>query len=158
MADKYPMTPQGYEKLREELKQLKSIERPKISAEIGAARELGDLSENAEYHAAKERQGFIEARIKELELKVGLAQVIDPTKLSGDRVVFGATVVLTDLKTDEEVTYKIVGDDEADLKASKISISSPIARALIGRSVGDEAQVRSPKGVHGYEISKVTFS
>ncbi len=154
---KYPMTPHSFEKLKEELKHLKTVERHKISAEIGRARELGDLKENAEYHAAKERQGFIEARIKDLEVKVGLAEVIDPSKLSGDRVVFGATVVLTDLQNNEEVKYQIVGDDEADLKANKISISSPIARALIGRVQGDEAKVKSPKGERGYEISKVTF-
>jgi transcription elongation factor GreA len=154
---KYPMTPGSYEKLKEELKHLKTVERPKISQEIGTARELGDLKENAEYHAAKERQGMIEARIKDLEIKVGLAEVIDPSKLSGDRIVFGATVVLTDLQNDEEVRYQIVGDDEADLKANKISISSPIARALIGRVEGDEAHVHSPKGVREYEISKVSF-
>ncbi len=157
MPEKVPMTPQGFERMKEELKQLKNVERPKISAEIGAARELGDLSENAEYHAAKERQGFIEARIKELEAKVSLAEVIDPKKLSGDRVVFGATVTLTDLESDEEMTYQIVGDDEADLKQHKISISSPIARALIGKVPGDEAQVRSPKGTRLYEVSKVAF-
>jgi len=154
---KYPMTPQSFEKLKEELKTLKSVARPKISAEIGAARELGDLSENAEYHAAKERQGFIEGRIKDLEIKISNAEVIDPSKLSGSRVVFGATVALTDLENNEEVVYQIVGDDEADLKTRKISISSPIARALIGREEGDEAQVHSPKGIRRYEISKVTF-
>src|SRR5678815_2970290 len=109
MAEKYPMTPACYEKLKEELKQLRNVERPKISKEIGAARELGDLSENAEYHAAKERQGMIEARIKELEIKVGMAEVIDPSKLSGSRVAFGATVKLSNAQTDEEVTYRIIG-------------------------------------------------
>lgn len=157
MSEKYPMTPGCFDRLKDELLHLKKVERPKISLEIGTARELGDLKENAEYHAAKERQGMIEARIKDLEIKVGLAEVIDPTKLSGDRVVFGATVVLTDLQNDEEVRYQIVGDDEADLKAHKISISSPIARALIGRVQGDEAHVQSPKGVRDYEISKVSF-
>src|SRR5688572_4054829 len=157
MADKYPMTPQGFERMKEELKQLKNVERPKISAEIGAARELGDLSENAEYHAAKERQGFIEGRIKDLEIKVGLAEVIDPKKLSGDRVVFGATVTLTDLDDDKETTYQIVGDDEADLKQGKISISSPIARQLIGKVQGDEVEIRSPKGAKTFEVSKVQF-
>src|SRR3954471_19661682 len=124
MPERFPITPKGAQKLKEELTRLKE-ERPKISREIGVAREHGDLSENAEYHAAKERQGMIEARIKDLEAKTSLAEVIDPKKLSGDRVVFGATVSLTDLDTDDEVTYQIVGDDEADLKASKISISSP---------------------------------
>jgi transcription elongation factor GreA len=157
MADKYPMTPQGFERMKEELKQLKNVERPKISAEIGRAIELGDLSENAEYHAAKERQGFIEGRIKDLEIKVGLAEVIDPKKLSGDRVVFGATVTVTDLDTDEEITYQIVGDDEADIKANKISISSPIARSLIGKVTGDETKLRSPKGERTLEVSKVKF-
>ena len=157
MVDKFPMTPQGFEKMKEELKHLKQVERPKISQEIGVARELGDLSENAEYHAAKERQGMIEARIKDLEAKTSLAEVIDPKKLSGDRVVFGATVTLTDLDTDDEVTYQIVGDDEADIKVNRISISSPIARALIGKVEGDEAQVRSPKGEKKYEVSKVKF-
>ena len=154
---KYPMTPAGHEKLKKELTQLKTVERHKISAEIGAARELGDIKENAEYHAAKERQGMIEARIKELEIKVNLAEVIDPSKLSGDRVMFGATVLLTDVKTDEEVKYQIVGDDEADIKIGRISLSSPVARALIGKLVGDEAEVRSPKGARVFEVSKVLF-
>jgi transcription elongation factor GreA len=157
MPDKYPMTPQCFERMKEEVKHLKTVERPKISNEIGRARELGDLSENAEYHAAKERQGFIEARIKDLEIKVGLAEVIDPKKLSGDRVVFGATVTVTDLESDDEITYQIVGDDEADIKVNKISVSSPIARALIGKVVGDEAQVRSPKGTKTLEVSRVQF-
>jgi transcription elongation factor GreA len=151
------MTPQGFEKLKEELKQLKQVERPKISQEIGTARELGDLSENAEYHAAKERQGMIEGRIKDLEAKTSLAEVIDPKKLSGDRVMFGATVSLVDLSNDEEITYQIVGDDEADIKVNKISISSPLARALIGKVPGDEAAVRSPKGERKYEVSSVKF-
>lgn len=154
---KYPMTPAGHEKMKEELKQLKTVERHKISAEIGVARELGDIKENAEYHAAKERQGMIEARIKELEVKIGMAEVIDPAKMSGDRVVFGATVLLTDIKTDEEIRYQIVGDDEADLKSGRISISSPLARALIGKVTGDEAEMRSPKGARTFEISKVMF-
>jgi transcription elongation factor GreA len=157
MPDKFPMTPQCFERMKEEAKHLKNVERPKISNEIGRAIELGDLSENAEYHAAKERQGFIEARIKDLEIKIGLAEVIDPTKLSGDRVVFGATVSLMDIKTEEEITYQIVGDDEADIKQGKISISSPIARALIGKVTGDEAEVRSPKGTRTFEVSKVQF-
>jgi len=155
--NKYPMTPQCYEQLKEELRHLKNVERPKISNEIGVARELGDLSENAEYHAAREKQGIIEARIKELEQKINLAEVIDPKKLSGDRVVFGATVTLTDLDTDDTSTYQIVGDDEADLKKNRISISSPLARAMIGKVVGDTATVRSPKGEREFEVSAVKF-
>ena len=155
--DKYPMTPQGFERMKEELKHLKNVERPHISAEIGRAIELGDLKENAEYHAAKERQGFIEGRIKDLEIKVGLAEVIDPKKLSGDRVMFGATVTVTNLGTDEEITYQIVGDDEADIKANKISISSPIARSLIGKVVGDEATMRTPKGERTFAVGAVKF-
>lgn len=157
MADRYPMTPQGLEKMKEEVKHLRNVERPRISAEIGRAIELGDLSENAEYHAAKERQGMIEARIKELEIKIGMAEVIDPKKLSGDRVVFGATVTVTDIATDEEITYQIVGDDEADIKQNRISISSPIARALIGKVPGDEAKLRSPKGERTFEVGSVKF-
>jgi transcription elongation factor GreA len=151
------MTVAGHEKLKEELRQLKTHDRRKISEEIEIARAHGDLRENSQYHAAKEKQGFIEGRIQELEDKMARAQVIDPSKLTGDRVVFGATVTFVDNTTDEESTYTIVGDDEADLKVAKVSISSPVARALIGKEVGDEVDVRSPKGVRRVEITGVDF-
>jgi transcription elongation factor GreA len=150
------MTPHGAQKLREELVRLKE-ERPKISREIGIAREHGDLSENAEYHAAKERQGLVEARLKDIEDKLARAEVIDPTKLSGDRVRFGATVMLTNLDSDEESTYQIVGADEADINHGLISISAPLARALIGKSIGDEVVVQLPAGTRRYEIGNISF-
>lgn len=150
------MTPRGVQLLRDELARLKE-ERPKISREIGVAREHGDISENAEYHAAKERQGLVEARIKDLEDKLARAEVIDPTKLSGDKVRFGATVSLTNLDTDEEVRYQIVGAEEADVDKGMISISAPLARALIGKSPGDEVQVQLPNGVRHYEVSAVEY-
>lgn len=150
------MTPAGAQKLREELHRLKE-ERPKISREIGIAREHGDLSENAEYHAAKERQGLVEARLKDIEDKLARAEVIDPTKLSGDRVRFGATVTLTNLDSDEESTYQIVGADEADINQGLISVSAPLARALIGKSIGDEVVVQLPAGTRRYEIGDITF-
>ncbi len=156
MTEKVPMTPGGAQKLREELTRLKE-ERPKISREIGIAREHGDLSENAEYHAAKERQGLVEARIKDIEDKLARAEVIDPTKLSGDRVRFGATVRLLNLDTDEESTYQIVGADEADIDNGLISISAPLARALISKTIGDEVEVKLPAGTRRYEISSIEF-
>jgi transcription elongation factor GreA len=156
MLEKVPMTPAGAQKLREELVRLKE-ERPKISREIGIARDHGDLSENAEYHAAKERQGLCEARIKDIEDKLARAEVIDPTKLSGDRVRFGATVVVTNLDTDEETTYQIVGADEADINQGLISVSAPLARALIGKSIGDEVVVNLPAGTRRYEIGSIDF-
>jgi transcription elongation factor GreA len=156
MTEKVPMTPGGAQKLREELTRLKE-ERPKISREIGIAREHGDLSENAEYHAAKERQGLVEARIKDIEDKLARAEVIDPTKLSGDRVRFGATVGLLNLDTDEEATYQIVGADEADIDNGLISISAPLARALISKTIGDEVEVKLPAGTRRYEISSIEF-
>ena len=152
-----PMTIHGHERLKEELRQLKTHDRRKIADEIEVARGHGDLKENAEYHAAKEKQSFIEGRIQDIDDKLARAQVIDTSKLSGDRVVFGATVTFVDNGTDEVSTYMIVGDDEADLKAGKISISSPISRALIGKEVGDEVEVRSPKGVRKVEITGVDF-
>lgn len=155
--DKVPITPEGYAKLRDELQHLKSVERPAISKAIGVARDHGDLSENAEYHAAKEKQGFIEGRIKELEAKIALAEVIDPSKLAGKKVAFGATVKLSNADTDEEVTYRIVGADEADLKNGSISISSPLARALLGKEEGDEVKVRMPGGERTYEVLEVVF-
>jgi transcription elongation factor GreA len=150
------MTPGGAQKLKDELHRLKE-ERPKISREIGIAREHGDLSENAEYHAAKERQGLVEARLKDIEDKLARAEVIDPGKLSGDRVRFGATVVLTNLDSDEESKYQIVGADEADINQGLISISAPLARALIGKSIGDEIVVQLPAGTRRYEIGDITF-
>lgn len=155
--DRVPMTVFGHEKLKEELRTLKTHDRRKISEAIEVARGHGDLKENAEYHAAKEKQSFIEGRIQELEDKLARAQVIDPSKLSGDRAVFGATVTYVDAKTDEESTYTIVGNDEADLKVHKVSIGSPLARALIGKEVGDEVEVHSPKGVRKVEITRVEF-
>lgn len=150
------MTPAGAEKLREELSRLKE-ERPKISREIGVAREHGDLSENAEYHAAKERQGMVEARIKDIEDKLSRAEVIDPSKLTGTRVRFGAVVTLTNLDTEEEVTYQIVGADEANLDEGTISVSAPLARALIGREPGDEVTIKLPAGTRKYEVVSVEF-
>ncbi len=150
------MTPAGVQKLREELARHKE-ERPRISRDIETAREHGDLSENAEYHAAKERQGLIEARIKDLEDKLSRAEVIDPSKLSGDRVRFGATVGLFNVETEEEVTYRIVGAEEADLATGSISILAPLARALIGKEVGDEVTVQLPGGRRRYEITSVAF-
>lgn len=154
---KVPITPEGHAKLREELARLKSVERPAIVQAIAEARAHGDLSENAEYHAAKDRQGFIEGRIKEIEAKLALAEVIDPAKLTGSRVSFGATVKLSNSETEEEVVYRIVGQDEADLAQGSISISSPIARALLGKEEGDEVKVRSPGGERVYEILSVAF-
>jgi transcription elongation factor GreA len=156
--NKTPVTVAGAEKLRIELHKLKTVERPNVIAAIAEARSHGDLSENAEYDAAKERQGFIEGRIKELESKLSNAQIIDPRLLDADgRCVFGATVELEDLESGQAVTYQIVGDDEADVKESKISISSPIARALIGKYAGDVAEVRAPGGLREYEIIDVRY-
>lgn len=151
------MTAEGYQALDEELKRLKSVERPSVIAAIAEARSHGDLSENAEYHAAKERQGWIEGRIAEIEDKISRAQVIDVSKLSGSQVKFGATVTVVDEDTEEEGTYKIVGEHEADVKAGKISISSPIARAMIGKEQGDVVEVNTPGGVKAYEILKVEW-
>jgi transcription elongation factor GreA len=156
MAEPVPMTPRGAQKLRDELARLKE-ERPKISREIGIAREHGDLKENAEYHAAKDRQGMVEAQIKDIEDKLARAEIIDPSKLSGDRVRFGATVKLTNLDTDEETSYQIVGADEADINAGMISVSAPLARALIGKSIGDEVVVNLPAGKRRYEIAEIDF-
>lgn len=156
--NKTPLTVTGAEKLRAELHRLKTVERPNVINAIAEARSHGDLSENAEYDAAKERQGFIEGRIKELEGKLSNAQIIDPKLLDADgRCVFGATVELEDLDSGEIVTYQIVGDDEADVKDGKISVSSPIARALIGKYSGDIAEVRAPGGVREYEIIDVRY-
>jgi transcription elongation factor GreA len=155
--DKNPITPEGAAKLRDELQQLKGVERPAIIQAIAAAREHGDLSENAEYHAARDRQSFVEGRIKEIEDKLARAEVIDPRKLAGDRVAFGATVKLSNVQTEEEVTYRIVGADESDIAGGAISITSPLARSLLGREAGDEVKVRMPGGERTYEILEVAF-
>ena len=155
---KTPITKIGEQLLRDELQHLKHVERPAVITAISEARAQGDLSENAEYDAAKEKQGFVEGRIIELEAKLANAQVIDPTTLDAEgRVVFGATVVLEDLENNQEVRYQIVGDDEADIKESKIYNSSPIARALIGKYAGDVAQVQAPSGVREYEVIEVLY-
>ena len=155
---KIPLTVVGAEKLRAELQRLKSVDRPSVIAAIAEARSHGDLSENAEYDAAKERQGFIEGRIAEVEAKLANAQIIDPKLIDTDgRCVFGATVELEDRKGGEVVTYQIVGDDEADIKQGKISVSSPIARALIGKSEGDTADVQAPGGVRSYDFLAVRY-
>ena len=151
------MTAEGYRVLDDQLKQLKSVERPSVIAAISEAREHGDLSENAEYHAAKERQGWIEGQIAEIEDKISRAQVIDVSKLSGGQVKFGATVTVVDEDTEEESRYQIVGEHEADVKQGKISIASPIARALISKEVGDVVEVHTPGGVKAYEILKVEW-
>ncbi len=155
--EKVPMTLQGYEALQTELKQLKGTERPAIIQAIAEAREHGDLSENAEYHAARERQSFVEGRIAELEDKTSRAEIIDPAKLSGDQIMFGATVVVADCDTDEEKKYQIVGESESDIAAGKLAITSPMARALIGKSVGDTIEVHTPGGTKDYEVVTVEF-
>ena len=153
-----PLTKRGAEKLKEELHRLKTVERPAVINAIAEARAQGDLSENAEYDAAKDKQGFIEGRIHEIEGKLAAAQVIDPSGLdAGGRVVFGATVDLEEEESGDEVTYQIVGDDEADLKQGLISVSSPIARALIGKEAGDVAEVQAPGGLKRYEIVEVRY-
>ena len=153
-----PMTAAGAAKLEAELKQLRGVERPRIIQAIAEARELGDLKENAEYHAAREEQGFVEGRIKEIEAKLSHANIIDVTRLPpSDKVIFGATVSVLDVDSDEEITYKIVGDDEADIKSNMISIHSPIARALVGKSLGDEVTVETPGGKRIFEITQVQY-
>ena len=155
--DKIPMTPRGYSALEAELKQLKSVERPAIIKAISEAREHGDLSENAEYHSAREKQSFIEGRIKEIEGILGLSEVIDPTKLSG-AIKFGAKVTLVDEDTDEEKTWQIVGEHEANIEKGLLNIKSPIARALIGKDEGDSVEVRTPGGEKSYEVLKIEYS
>lgn len=157
MNDTVPMTVDGHKALKEELSRLKSQDRPAIIAQIEEARAHGDISENAEYHAAKERQGHIEARIAQLEGKLARARIIDITKLSGDKVIFGATVTVVDAETEEKATWTIVGDDESNLEKRRIGISTPVARGLIGKSVGEEAEVRTPKGLKTFEVVKVEF-
>jgi len=151
------MTAEGYHALDEELKRLKTVERPAVIAAIGEARAHGDLSENAEYHAAKDRQGWIEGQIAEIEDKMARAQVIDVSKLSGKQVKFGATVSVIDEDTDEKARYQIVGEHEANVKAGKVSITSPIARAMIGKESGETVEVNTPSGVKAYEITKVEW-
>ncbi|HWA46404.1 MAG TPA: transcription elongation factor GreA [Hypericibacter adhaerens] len=154
---KIPMTAEGFARLEEELKHLKSVERPAVIRAIAEAREHGDLSENAEYHAARERQSFIEGRVAELEDKISRAEVIDVSRLSGKEVKFGATVTLLDEDTEEKTIYQIVGQDESDIASKRLSISSPLARALIGKHVGDSIEVTTPGGSKSYEITKVAF-
>ena len=154
---KIPMTADGYARLEEELRHLKGVARPEVIRAIAEAREHGDISENAEYHAARERQSFIEGRLAELEDKVSRAEIIDPATLSGKQVKFGAHVTLIDEDTEEKSIYQIVGEDEADIKAKRLAITSPLARALVGKSVGDQVEVTTPGGSRSYEISKVAF-
>jgi transcription elongation factor GreA len=155
--EKVPMTAEGHSAMMDEVKHLKSVERPRIIKAIEEARSHGDLSENAEYHAAKEQQGWTEARVAELEDKLSRAEIIDISKLSGDTVMFGAKVTLIDEETDEKTSYQIVGEFEADVKKGKISVSSPIARAIIGKKMGDSVEVNTPGGGKSYEIAKVAW-
>ncbi len=156
--EKHPMTPDGYAKLKEELSRLKNKERPYIIGEIATAREHGDLSENAEYHAAKDRQGMIEARISILESTIGLAEVIDISDISNDRIQFGASVTVIDEETEEESTYQIVGAEEADVNEGRLSISAPLARTLIGKSEGDAIEINAPGGTRNYEILAIKYN
>lgn len=155
--DQIPVTKNGFKRLSEELIHLKKVARPDVIQAIAEAREHGDLSENAEYHAAREQQSFIEGRIQELEAVTGRAQVIDPTTLSGDTVKFGATVKIVDEETDEEETYQIVGDYESDMENGKLSMSAPVARALIGKAEGDSVSVKTPKGERDYEVLDIKY-
>lgn len=157
MVHRIPMTPAGRDRLRAELKQIREVERPQNVQDIEEARAHGDLSENAEYHAAKDRQGFLNARMKEVEARLSLAEVIDPNTLSGDRVVFGATVTLQDGDTGTEVVYTIVGEDESDAKKGLISVASPMARALIGKELDSEVRFKAPGGMREYEIVDIVF-
>ncbi len=158
MSDSVPMTVEGYQRLQEELKNLVRVERPKVVQDIAEARSHGDLSENAEYDAAKDRQGFVEGRIKELNHKIATAQIIDPSTIKSEKIVFGAKVTLFDIDTEKEVTYQIVGDDEADIKVGKISISSPVGRSLIGYSVDEEVNIVVPSGMKVYEVTNIEYS
>lgn len=155
--DKFPITVNGQKKLRDELDFLTNVERPKIIDSISVAREHGDLKENAEYHAAREQQSFVEGRIKEIKLKLSNAEIIDPKKITSSKVVFSATVILFDFDNEKEITYSIVGDDEADIKKSMISINSPIARALIGKEENDVASVETPSGKKEFEILNISY-
>ncbi len=157
MMDKIPMTQEGLTRLEEEMKRLKIEERPAVIKAIAVAREHGDLKENAEYHAAREKQSFIEGRLKELESVISHAEAIDVSKFTGDVVRFGATVMLADKDTGEEATYQIVGSHESDIKAGKLSVTSPLGRALISKELGDSVEVTTPKGAKSYEIVKVDY-
>jgi len=157
MVTKIPMTPEGHTRLSAELKRLKNVERPAVIKAIADAREHGDLSENAEYHAARERQGFIEGRVMELEDKLGRAEVIDVAAQSGSKVVFGAKVKLVDEETDEEILYQIVGPEESDIQKGLLSIASPLAQALLGKEAGDSVEVTTPRGVRYFEVLSVNF-
>ena len=157
MSDSIPMTREGYLRLQEELKRRVRVDRPKVVQDIAEARGHGDLSENAEYEAAKERQAFIEGRIKELNDKIARAQVINPADLDTDKVVFGATVTLFDVDSGSEVTYQIVGEDEADIKAGKISVTSPVGKALIGHQLDDEVRIKVPSGIKMYEVIDIKY-
>jgi len=157
MSQTVPMTPEGYQRLQEELKNLIRVERPKVIQDIAEARAHGDLSENAEYDAAKERQGFVEGRIAEINGKMARAQVIDVANLDTDKVVFGTTVTVYDDESESESTYRIVGEDESDIKQGLISVSSPVAKALIGHRIGDEVQVKVPSGIRIYEIIDIKY-
>jgi transcription elongation factor GreA len=154
---KVPMTAGGFNRLQDELKRLKTIDRPAIIRAISEARDQGDISENAEYHAARERQSFIEGRVLELEDKIARAEVIDVSKLSGKIVKFGATVTLADEETEEETVYQIVGEDEADIGKGRLSVTSPLARALIGKTIGESVEVTTPRGARSYEVVKVRW-
>ncbi|MEA3543767.1 MAG: transcription elongation factor GreA [Thermodesulfobacteriota bacterium] len=158
MDESVPMTTEGHQRLQEELKHLVRVERPKVVQDIAEARSHGDLSENAEYDAAKDRQGFVEGRIKELNHKIALAQVIDPTTIKTDKIVFGAKVTLFDVDTEKEVSYQIVGVDEADIKVGKISITSPVGRALVGHKIDEEVSINVPSGVKVYEVTDIEYS
>lgn len=155
--NKIPLTKAGYDALEEELKDLKHVQRPNVIQAIAEAREHGDLSENAEYHAAREQQSFIEGRIEQVEGILSLAEVIDPAKVSGDTVKFSATITVVDEETEEEHTYQIVGDEESDIENGKLAISSPVARALIGKKTGDSVEVKTPKGAIDYEILDIKY-
>ncbi len=157
MSERFPMSAAGLDRLQDELRQLKTVERPEVIKAIAEAREHGDLSENAEYHAARERQSFIEGRVMELEDKISRAEVIDVSKLSADTVKFGATVTMVDEDTEEEVTYQLVGDVEADVKQGRLAISAPLARALIGKEVGDSVELSTPAAEKSYEILTIEY-
>ena len=157
MSEKVPMTPEGQARLREELKRLKEVELPQVSKDIGTAREHGDLKENAEYHAARERQGMLVARATHIEQALSRAEVIDPTKIRGSKVQFGARIKLSNIDTGDEVAYQIVGPEEANLDEGRISVASPLARALLGHVVGDEVKIRLPAGERQYEILDIAF-
>lgn len=157
MSNSVPMTPGGYQKLQEELKRLIRVERPQVVQDIAEARGHGDLSENAEYDAAKDKQGMIEGRIQELNDKISRAEVIDPSAIDTEKIVFGARVTLFDTDTENEVTYQIVGEDEADIKTGKISVTSPVGKALIGHAIDDEVRIKVPSGTKVYEVTDVIY-